>query len=110
MEKSGASVKAFRDFFKKAKIYSANIDKKILFEDKGIKTFYVDQTNITNLDGLFRKIRKNFDLIINDGLHAPYTNINVIISSLNCLKKNGWLVIEDIPFKAKPIWGGLLIL
>jgi hypothetical protein len=102
--KPGASVRAFRDFFKKAKIYGADIDKKILFKDKGIKTFYVDQTSIANLDSLFRKIGKNFDLIIDDGLHAPYTNVNVIISGLNCLKKNGWLVIEDIPFKAKPIW------
>ena len=29
--KPGAAVKAFRDFFKKAKIYGADIDKKILF-------------------------------------------------------------------------------
>jgi hypothetical protein len=43
-------------------------------------------------------------LIIDDGLHAPYTNLNVIISSLNYIKKNGWIVIEDIPLKAKPIW------
>jgi hypothetical protein len=102
--KPGASVRAFRDFFINAKIYGADIDKKILFNDKKIKTFYVDQSDQKSLESLFKKTGKKFDLIIDDGLHAPYTNINVIISSLNCIKKNGWIVIEDIPLKAKPIW------
>ncbi|MDB9739582.1 class I SAM-dependent methyltransferase [Candidatus Pelagibacter sp.] len=102
--KPGASVRAFREFFKAAKIYGADIDKKILFTEMRIKTFYVDQTSNNSLKNLFKRTGKNFDLIIDDGLHAPYTNINVIISSLKYLKKNGWIVIEDIPFKAKPIW------
>ena len=102
--KPGASVKAFRDYFKKAKIYGADIDKNILFNDKRIKTFYTDQSSINSLKNLYKKVGKNFDLIIDDGLHAPYANINVIIASLFFLKKGGWIVIEDIPFKAKPIW------
>ena len=102
--KPGASVRAFRDFFKSAQIYGADIDKKILFKEDRINTFYVDQSNINSLETLFRKTGKNFDLIIDDGLHAPYANINVIITSLNCINKNGWIIIEDIPIKAKPIW------
>ena len=85
--KPGASVKAFRDFFPKAKIYGADIDKEILFKDKRINTFYVDQTNLMSLKNLYKKIGSNFDLIIDDGLHASYANINVIISSLKFLKK-----------------------
>ena len=102
--KPGASTKAFRDFFENAKVYGADIDKKILFKDHRIKTYYVDQTNIKSLEKLFNKVGKNFDIIIDDGLHAPYANISVIITALNKLKKNGWLVIEDIPKIAKPIW------
>ena len=102
--KPGASVKAFRDFFPKAKIYGADIDKAILFKEKRIRTYYVDQTDLMSLKNLYKKIGKNFDLIIDDGLHAPYANINVIISSLKFLKKNGILIIEDIPFKTIPIW------
>ena len=102
--KPGASVRAFRDYFVNAKIYGADIDRKILFKDKRINTFYVDQTNQKSLDSLFKKIGKQIDLVIDDGLHAPYTNLNVIISSLNYIKKNGWIIIEDIPLKAKPIW------
>lgn len=102
--KPGASVKAFRDFFPKAKIYGADIDREILFKDKRISTYYVDQTNLKSLKNLYKKIGSNFDLIIDDGLHASYANINVIISSLKFLKKNGFLIIEDIPIKTVPIW------
>ena len=102
--KPGASVRAFRDFFKKANIYGADIDKKILFSEGRIKTFFVDQTDINSLNKMYKKIGKNFDLIVDDGLHAPYSNINVIISGLNNLKKDGWIIIEDIPLKAKPLW------
>ena len=100
----GASIRAFRDFFDKAIIYGADIDKNILFSENRIKTFFADQTNLTHLKNIFKKTKGNFDLIIDDGLHAPYANVSVIIASLNYLKKSGYLVIEDIPFKAKPIW------
>tara|TARA_B100000900_G_C20492926_1_gene680345 strand:+ start:17 stop:832 length:816 start_codon:yes stop_codon:yes gene_type:complete len=102
--KPGASVRAFKDFFPKAKIYGADIDKEILFQETRIKTDYVDQTNLNSINKLYQKIGSNFDLIIDDGLHASYANINVIISSLNYLKKGGFLVIEDIPFKTITIW------
>ena len=102
--KPGASVKAFRDFFPNARVYGADIDKEILFKDKRINTYYVDQTNLMSLKNLYKKIGSNFDLIIDDGLHASYANINVIISSLKFLKKKGFLIIEDIPFKTIPIW------
>ena len=38
----GASLRVFRDYFKKAQIYGADIDKDILFKENRIKTFYVD--------------------------------------------------------------------
>jgi len=103
--KPGASVRAFRDYFDKANIYGADIDSKILFSEERIKTYYTDQTNIKSIEKLFlNKVGKNFDLIIDDGLHAPYTNLNFLIACLDKINKGGWLIIEDIPFKTKPIW------
>lgn len=102
--KPGASVRAFRDFFSNAKIFGADIDKNILFKEKRIKTYYADQTNFRSLKNLFKKLGSNFDLIIDDGLHASYANINMIVGSLKFLKKNGFLIIEDIPFRAINIW------
>lgn len=100
----GASVKAFRDYFIKSNVYGADIDKRILFKDIRIKTFYVDQTNLKTIKRLYKKINKMFDLIIDDGLHVTYANINMIIASLKYLKKEGWLVIEDISFDTQSIW------
>ena len=45
-DKPGASLKAFRDFFEKSKVYGADIDRKILFKDKRILTEYVDRTDL----------------------------------------------------------------
>ena len=101
--KPGASVRAFRDFFDNAVIFGADIDRKILFTENRIKTFYLDQTKIKTLSQFYKKFGK-FDLIVDDGLHAPYANLNVLISSLNYVSDQGWIIIEDIPTKARPIW------
>ena len=104
MGKPGASLKAFRDFFKKSKVYGADIDRKILFKDKRILTKYVDQTDHKSIKKLFKYFKSKFDLIIDDGLHSHIANLNLIINSMEYLKKNGCLVIEDISLSSKSIW------
>jgi hypothetical protein len=42
--KPGASLRAFRDCFLRAKIYGADFDSRILFNEERINTFFVDQT------------------------------------------------------------------
>jgi len=102
--KPGASLRAFRDFFKNAKIYGADIDKNILFKEFKINTSYVDQTNEVSIKNLFNKFGNNFDLIIDDGMHSPSANLNLILSSIKFLKKGGCLVIEDINPDSILIW------
>ena len=102
--KPGASLKAYRDFFKKSKIYGADIDTQILFKEDRIDTYHVDQTNEKSLKRLFKLLGNNFDLIIDDGLHSHTANLKVIINSIQFLKKGGCLVIEDIGLSSKSIW------
>ena len=45
-----------------------------------------------------------FDLIIDDGMHSPLANLNVILSSIEYLKKGGCLAIEDINQNSILIW------
>ena len=46
---------------------------------------------------MWKEIRiQNFDIIIDDGLHNNYANINLFINSINKLKKNGIYIIEDV--------------
>lgn len=70
--KPGASLRAFRDWAPNARIYGADVDRRVLFEDERIQTFWVDQTNQTSLHCLAGEMgEKRFDLIIDDGLHTP---------------------------------------
>jgi hypothetical protein len=93
--KPGASLKAFDQYLKHSKIFGADIDKEILFQTEKIKTFYVDQLDILSIINLKEKIPK-LDLIIDDGLHQPDANLNVILELLDHLNENGIMVIEDI--------------
>ena len=94
--KPGASLRAWRDYFYKAVIYGADIDKKILFEEDRIKTFYVDQSNSQSVKEMWKKInQKNFDLIIDDGLHTFHGAKSLFENSINHLKQDGIYIIED---------------
>ncbi len=92
--KPGASLRAFRDYLG-INVYGADVDKSILFEEKHIQTFFVDQLNIETIKNIKSLIPK-VDLIIDDGLHQPDANLNVILNLLDHLNSNGILVIEDI--------------
>ena len=102
--KPGASLRAFRDFCPNAEIIGADIDKRILFQEKRIKTFYADQTSNYSLNKLKDKLTNQFDLIIDDGLHSPDANINTLRFAIPLIKKGGSIVIEDINPKALDIW------
>ena len=93
----GASLRVWRDYFKNAQIYGADIDKDILFQEDRIKTYYVDQLNTPSIETMWKNIGiHNFDIIIDDGLHTTDANINLFTNSFNKLKKNGIYIIEDV--------------
>lgn len=92
-----ASLRAWRDYFYNAKIYGADIDENILVNEENIQTFYVDQTNIESINEMWAAIsEKDFDLIVDDGLHTYQANMCLLENSLNFLSINGIYVIEDV--------------
>lgn len=93
----GASLRVWRDYFPNALIYGADIDKSILFEEERIKTFYVDQTSPESIDELWREIsHKEFDLLIDDGLHEFHAGIQLFTSSKEKIAPHGIYIIEDV--------------
>ena len=93
----GASLYSFRDYLPSSKVYGADIDRDILFQSERISTAYVDQMNPVSFVEMFNSFgNPKFDLIIDDGLHSIGANLNTLVYTLNHLKKDGWLVIEDI--------------
>lgn len=100
----GASLRAFRDFLGTADVFGADVDKRVLFTENRIRTFFVDQTDPSSFDGLQTGISGPLDLVIDDGLHSPDANLATAMFALKKLRPGGWLVIEDIPVDAAPIW------
>ena len=95
-----ASLRAWRDYFKNANIYGADIDRNILNDENRIKTFYVDQTNPASIKDLFNQIgNKRFDIILEDGLHEFNANICFFENAINFLKTDGVYIIEDVYYK-----------
>lgn len=101
--KPGASLRAFREYLPNADIFGADVDKRVLFQEDRIRTFYVDQTNLESFSEL-AQLDLQFDLIIDDGLHSPNANIAVLLFGLKRLAPRGWIVIEDIRTEAVPVW------
>ena len=102
--KPGASLRAFRDACNSALIIGADFDKRILFKEDRINCFFVDQTDLNTFTKLSKKIGDNFDLMIDDGLHAPNANLHSLKFFLNKIKIGGYAVIEDISSESREIW------
>ena len=93
----GASLRVWKNYFKNAQIYGGDIDKDILFKEKRIKTYYLDQLNTPSIEIMWKEIGvEGFDIIIDDGLHTTDANINLFINSFSKLKKGGIYIIEDV--------------
>jgi SAM-dependent methyltransferase len=100
----GASLRAFRDFCPDAKIYGADIDRRVLFKENRIETYFIDQTKPLSFEPFVKKFQQKFDLVIDDGLHSPNANIQTLAFGLQLIKKGGWVVIEDINPNALHLW------
>ena len=61
-------------------------------------------TDLKTFDNILDLIPKDFDLVIDDGLHAPDANIASLIFFLKIIKIGGWAVIEDIGPKSLDVW------
>jgi len=103
--KPGASLRAFRDFLPNAQIFGADVDKRVLFSEERIKTFFVDQTKQASFGDLTVALGcEEFDLIIDDGLHSPNANLATTLFALSALKRGGTFVVEDISDHAVSVW------
>ena len=95
--RSGASLRVLKNYFPNADIYGADIDKKTLFNENRIKTYYVDQLDSQSIKNMWNKIdRKDFDLIIDDGMHTMDAGYKFFTHSFHKLKYGGMYIIEDL--------------
>jgi hypothetical protein len=95
----GASLYGWREFFPHAKVYGADIDRRVLFDADRIRTYYCDQTNpeaIREMWATPELAEDGFDIIVEDGLHTHAANVCFFENSIHKLNVGGYYVIEDI--------------
>ena len=97
--KPGASLRGWREFFPRAQVYGADIDKRILFTEDRIHTAYCDQTDPAAIQNMWSSMPVEFDIIIEDGLHTFAANKCFFEHSYQRIAKGGIYVIEDIQNK-----------
>ncbi len=102
--KSGASLRAFRDYLPRAEIYGADFDRRVLFQEDRIKTYFLDQTSLETFEQISDKLGVDFDLMIDDGLHSLSANLHSLNFFLTRLRIGGYAVIEDINPLAEPLY------
>jgi hypothetical protein len=97
--KPGASLRGWRKFFPNASVYGADIDRRILFQEDRIKTYYCDQTDPATIKDMYAanpELHENFDIIIEDGWHTFPAQVTFFENSIHKVKKGGFYVIEDV--------------
>lgn len=94
----GASLRGWRELFPQALVYGADIDRRILFQEDRINTFYCDQLDASSIRELWsrRICGGGADIIIEDGLHTLEANLAFLNESLDHLRPGGIYVTEDI--------------
>jgi prepilin-type processing-associated H-X9-DG protein len=101
-----ASLRGWREFFPRALIYGADIDRDILVHEDRITTFYCDQLDPESIRALWSQpaLQSGADIIIDDGLHSLEANVSFLDGSVSHLRPGGVYVVEDIHRNAIPLW------
>jgi demethylmacrocin O-methyltransferase len=94
-KKGGASLRMWKRFFSRGKIYAIDIYDKSALDEKRIKTFQGSQVDIDFLDKMIKQTGP-FDIIIDDGSHISEHVIQSFIYLFPKLKDGGVYVIEDL--------------
>lgn len=106
----GGSVRAWREFFPKARIYGYDRDVPNLqfIQSKNFPNVFLDTMDASSQESIQQKLQEAtqdgelFDVILDDASHDPADQSVVIRTALPFLKQGGLLIIEDI-FRERPI-------
>lgn len=93
----GASVKMWRDYFPRARIYGIDVNDCSFLDDDRVSTFVADQGDVEDLrafteatDGI------GFDVIVDDGSHRPDHQQLSLGYFLDFLEPGGLYFVEDL--------------
>jgi hypothetical protein len=95
--KPGASLRMWEAFFPNAEIHGFDIRKETLINEGRIQCHYMDQGDVASIETSLRGTGEGgFDILIDDGSHIIYHQLNTKNYTRPYLKMGGLLIIEDI--------------
>lgn len=95
----GESLRLWREYFPNALITGVDIDETALFNEERIETFQADQTDPASIKRFLERVNnRQFNVIIDDGLHTAKAAITFFDNVIGNLADDGIYIIED----AKP--------
>jgi hypothetical protein len=102
----GASLRGWRELFPDALVYGADIDRRVLFQEDRIKTFYCDQLDQLSIRDLWSQpdLKDGVEILIEDGLHTFEANVSFLEGALEHLRPGGVYVIEDVGWEHFDDW------
>jgi len=108
----GASLRMWAELFPNAEVYGADVDPKSHISADRIQSVLLDSTDQESIQKFleyFANMTDNsgFDLIIDDGLHTPESNLRLLNSLFPLVRQGGFYVIEDIPVAWKGFWSAI---
>ncbi|XP_063729563.1 uncharacterized protein LOC134857121 [Symsagittifera roscoffensis] len=92
----GGSQRVWRDYFTNSQIFGADVNPDIIFEEERLKTFHVDITKNETLNAMFDKIGVQLDILIDDSLHEPGPQENLLSVAFEKIKPGGFYIVEDV--------------
>lgn len=104
-EKGGNSVRMWKAYFSNAKIFAIDLHDKSKHNERRIKIFQGDQSDVKFLNDVANQIGE-IDIIIDDGSHINEHVIITFKTLFPLLKKGGIYVIEDTQTSYWPSYGG----
>jgi hypothetical protein len=100
----GASLRGWKIYFPRAMVFGADVDRKILFHEDRIETFFCDMTKPEVIAELWRApaLSAPLDVIIDDGLHTFAAQTTLLEHSLHKLAEGGVYIVEDVAGETIP--------
>jgi len=92
----GASLRAFREYFKHAVVIGMDNRAETVFSEPRIYTYQGDQNLAKDLTSLCNALSIQYDIIIDDGNHQPVSQVMGVFHLWPHLKSGGLYIVEDI--------------
>ena len=91
----GASVKMWREYFPRARIYGLDVNECAYLDDERTRTFVADQGNVEDLERVVEAV-PSFDVVLDDGSHRPDHQQISLDFLFPRLSPGGLYFIEDL--------------